>query len=417
MSKDKLQATEIAGLISENTGQGRRVVEDFLKAFIATLEETLLADEVIKIKGLGTFKLQWNAPRKSVDVNTGSEIVIDGYYKVVFVPEAELKASVNEPYAHLESTVLDGGLVESVDAVDPAAREEDVPEALRVFTEQATEIKNILSEINSLNQQTEEDEVEEDDDEIADEDDVADEVVVEEGPDEAGSEDEISPDEAEIKAVAAVEEEQPEKDNIEPPVVAKNSRPVVGVGNAPDTTYQLKKRKRRYRLDLFFIGIMVGAALVYVMIDLNVFQTIADLLKANGEKTLVQQPAVVEAAEPFVADTVENLSPDTIVTVPVSAEPVDSLQLLFDQPRTYTEFIDTEKVIPGSRLTRIAERHYGVKEFWVYIYEANMDKFDSPDYVKPGTVLKIPKLDPRLADKNNPRCMEYARELHDRYVQ
>jgi len=103
-------------------------------------------------------------------------------------------------------------------------------------------------------------------------------------------------------------------------------------------------------------------------------------------------------------------------TVAEPTEPVDELQVLFDQPRVYKEFVATEKVIPGSRLTRIAERHYGVKEFWVYIFEANRDLLNSPDDIAVGMQLKIPRLNPKLADADNPRCMEYALKLHDEYV-
>jgi hypothetical protein len=95
---------------------------------------------------------------------------------------------------------------------------------------------------------------------------------------------------------------------------------------------------------------------------------------------------------------------------------VDSLQLLFDTPRVYTKFIATEEVIEGSRMTRIAERHYGAKEFWVYIYEANRNLLKHPDGISKGMVLKIPLVDPRLLDKNNPRCIEYAVHLHDKYL-
>jgi hypothetical protein len=57
-----------------------------------------------------------------------------------------------------------------------------------------------------------------------------------------------------------------------------------------------------------------------------------------------------------------------------------------------------------------------VKEFWVYIFEANQDKLQTPSQIKPGMLLRIPKLNPVLADKNNPACMEYARQLHELYV-
>ena len=71
MSKTKINAAEIAELLAESISVNKKLADDFLKVLIATIEESLMANDVIKIKGLGTFKLQWNEPRKSVDVNTG----------------------------------------------------------------------------------------------------------------------------------------------------------------------------------------------------------------------------------------------------------------------------------------------------------------------------------------------------------
>ena len=53
-------------------------------------------DKQVKINGLGTFKVQAVAPRKSVDVNTGEEIIIEGYNKLVFAPEAGVKELVEK---------------------------------------------------------------------------------------------------------------------------------------------------------------------------------------------------------------------------------------------------------------------------------------------------------------------------------
>jgi hypothetical protein len=97
-------------------------------------------------------------------------------------------------------------------------------------------------------------------------------------------------------------------------------------------------------------------------------------------------------------------------------QPVDSLQLLFDNPRVYTEFIASERIKFGSRLTLISRRYYGSKDFWVYIYEANKEKIPNPDQIAQGTLIRIPRLDARLIDVSNPRCLTKAKELNDLYV-
>ena len=70
----------------------------------------------------------------------------------------------------------------------------------------------------------------------------------------------------------------------------------------------------------------------------------------------------------------------------------------------------------GSRLTILSKKYYGTKDFWVYIYEANKERIQNPDNIEKGTLIRIPKLDPRLIDTSNPRCMLKARELYYEYV-
>ena len=94
------------------------------------------------MRGFGTFRRVWMAPRKSVNVQTGEDILLDGYYRVVFVPDRELKERVNEPYAHLEPVVLDG----EPEAAQPASE----PDPLATLAEQADEIKGLLSEIRAM---------------------------------------------------------------------------------------------------------------------------------------------------------------------------------------------------------------------------------------------------------------------------
>jgi hypothetical protein len=94
----------------------------------------------------------------------------------------------------------------------------------------------------------------------------------------------------------------------------------------------------------------------------------------------------------------------------------ESLKKLFDGPRVYTSFLGTEKINEGSRLTWISAKYYGLKDFWVYIYEANKSLIENPDRIPTGIEIKIPKLDKRLIDKNNPLCLQKAKELHDLYV-
>jgi len=80
-------------------------------------------------------------------------------------------------------------------------------------------------------------------------------------------------------------------------------------------------------------------------------------------------------------------------------------------------YLATVRLQSGDRLTYLAKKYYGHKDFWVYIYEANKAVIKKPDILPIGTTIKIPKLDASLIDANNPACLKKAREMHDEYLQ
>ncbi|OIP84255.1 MAG: hypothetical protein AUK44_03150 [Porphyromonadaceae bacterium CG2_30_38_12] len=152
MSKDKVSSHEMVEMVAAKLSVNKSVAEEFLKSLFAEIEQNLLNGEPVKIKDLGTFKLQWNEPRKSVNVQTGEVFTIEGYNKVVFIPEADLKQQVNEPFAHLEAITLEQNTI-PVTEIEPENPEK--LDSLRNITEQATEIKDILLEIKALSRQHE----------------------------------------------------------------------------------------------------------------------------------------------------------------------------------------------------------------------------------------------------------------------
>lgn len=88
-----------------------------------------------------------------------------------------------------------------------------------------------------------------------------------------------------------------------------------------------------------------------------------------------------------------------------------------DETRTYSQFIATEKIKQDETLSGLAERFYGQPLFWVYIYEANQETIQNPDNITTDMEIKIPVLPQELADSSNPACIEYAKQLRERYTQ
>lgn len=105
----KITVTTIAEELVARNGVSREVADNFVRAIVETIEKGLREDGLVKVKGLGTFKLMEMSDRGSVDINTGERITIKGYRKVSFTPDSAMKEFVNRPFAHFEPTELNEG--------------------------------------------------------------------------------------------------------------------------------------------------------------------------------------------------------------------------------------------------------------------------------------------------------------------
>ena len=95
----KVLLQDLAQSLAAKRKMQRKDAEVFLKAFFETVSDGILQDKIVKIKGLGTFKMIDVQDRESVNVNTGERIVIPGHSKISFTPDTELKDEVNKPFA------------------------------------------------------------------------------------------------------------------------------------------------------------------------------------------------------------------------------------------------------------------------------------------------------------------------------
>lgn len=125
MSEQKLTPVDIASGLSRRASVPLRYSEDFVRSFFRAIEEGLVHDNVVKVKGFGTFKTVSVDPRESIDVNTGARIEIAGHAKVSFTPDAALRDAVNKPFLEFETVILD-------EATDTAAMEslDEIPVAV-----------------------------------------------------------------------------------------------------------------------------------------------------------------------------------------------------------------------------------------------------------------------------------------------
>ncbi|BBA30420.1 HU family DNA-binding protein [Prevotella melaninogenica] len=82
----------------------------FVDAFFDIVSSELKNGNQVKIKGLGTFKVQSVKPRESVNVNTGERVLIEGHDKISFTPDAVMKELVNKPFSQFETVVINDGV-------------------------------------------------------------------------------------------------------------------------------------------------------------------------------------------------------------------------------------------------------------------------------------------------------------------
>lgn len=82
----------------------------FVDAFFDIISSELKNGNQVKIKGLGTFKVQAVKPRESVNVNTGERVLIEGHDKISFTPDTVMKELVNKPFSQFETVVINDGV-------------------------------------------------------------------------------------------------------------------------------------------------------------------------------------------------------------------------------------------------------------------------------------------------------------------
>lgn len=104
--KRKILTQELANYLVMHAQCDLKEAENFARSFFDVIEQGLLQDKFVKIKGFGTFKLVAVSDRESVNINTGERFQINGHTKVSFTPDNAMKDLVNRPFAHFESVDL-----------------------------------------------------------------------------------------------------------------------------------------------------------------------------------------------------------------------------------------------------------------------------------------------------------------------
>ena len=102
----KVLIPDLANAVAQRKRIPANEAEAFIKQFLDLVNERIVSDRLLKIKGLGTFKIIDVQERESINVNNGERIVIPGHMKVAFTPDAQLKNQVNRPFSAFQTVML-----------------------------------------------------------------------------------------------------------------------------------------------------------------------------------------------------------------------------------------------------------------------------------------------------------------------
>lgn len=340
MDKKRLLQDLIDGLAADQ-GMKKKEAEDFIRLYFDTIQNALLNDKIVKVNGLGTFKLIEVEARNSVNVNTGEALLIPEHLKLSFIPDATFKEAINKPFADFEP-------IEATS--EKKTNNHDTPHIDQTPVEEPSVQ---VHHTTLAPEPTKQPEIQE----------LLDQLTTNEQP---------------------MKPENPH-------------RPV-----------------RTILLVVSGILLIAGLTFWSIISNQSAKKDVTEKLKLveayNLEDTtgFSEEPALIE--NPAIKDSIET------TPQPVSQAPKEK------QPTTPT----TEKPAPkrsiplsvvigaGDRLTLIAQKYYGHKVYWVYIYMENKEAISNPNNVPVGTTLRLPDKHPTQMDPNNAQSIQKAEALQDR---
>ncbi len=325
--------------LAKATGVDNNTARLFLRTFFATIEDSLEGGESVTVKNVGTFRLAENDP--------------SGRKKLAFVPDEGMRNEINKPFEMFEAVELAPGV--NFDEVDKASA---TPTPTQVAPAEQISVVEAPAPVASNRPEEEE----------------AVPAPMATGPNVTEEEDGPVyhfPDED--------DDDDYEEDEVSTPVRSRRS-----VRNSELDT-EGSSRKRIWIWAIVFILLCGAGALVAAIYSVP----IPDLYEDEQEEVLIDDPEHNEpGAEVLVEEVgVEKLEDDAAT----EAQPVEvkaEKETLATKAESSKEPVyDTVEV----SLIRLAKKHYGVAEFWVFIFEANTDKISNPNTIRPGTRVVIPE--------------------------
>ncbi len=397
----------------------KKTCEAFARTLFEVVEEALLSDKFVKVKGFGTFKLVAVSDRESVNINTGERFQIEGHTKVSFIPDNTLKEEINRPFAHFETIDLSDETEQAeLDAIDAAAAEEALE------NEEAEETVEEVAEEMPADEPTEE---------------VVEEEVMEEVPEEVLKEEPVEEAEEPMEEPVATEpqtivtaekkEEKPakaeepaadttlESEKAPEPEAEEQEEAPTALPVSYEYTEQPPRRPFNwwkaigvffFVLTLMLLSYFAGyyRLLCPCIIGLPEWtepQPVQPAAKVQPTKTAPAkpQPAPAETTTPKISENPLNSEnpeqPESRRSKPAKPDPAPRKQqsapaeVAPAPPADTTVATQPHTVARGETLYSIARKYYGSDKYVNVIIRHNRIK--NPNNIEKGTTLQIPILD------------------------
>ena len=385
---NKINLSQLAERLAQEGGMSKAAAEQFVKNFFDIISQRVLVEGLVKVKGLGTFKLIQMEDRESVNVNTGERFTIEGHQKISFVPDADLKDRINKPFAAFDTVEISKEQAEALSRMDEEEEQETAAPVAPAAPEKPAEEPKKSAKEKRLEQKQAK-----------------------------------KAEEAKMKA-----QKQQEK---------KEAAKVVDTPTVKDIT-QKKGTRCLLKVLIAILTMILVIGLVLFMLWPVVGNSVLDIVEKNLNKVkiemvsdsvktvapaevapvkAVEAPAETESAKPAESPAVKPAQPQQKPAEPAvkpaetpartesltaAKYPVIKLNSK-DEAKDLSEFtladvvnfsmegvLDTYTLKKGETLTIVALNYYGSKKLWPYIAKYNNIK--DPARLKAGTVVKVPVL-------------------------
>ena len=414
---ERLTIQDLTDLLAAKHSMTKKDAEAFVKEFFLLIEQALESENTVKVKGLGTFKLIDVDSRESVNVNTGERFQIKGHTKVSFSPDANLRDTINKPFAHFETVVLNENTVLEDTPIEETEEEESgeeviptvIPESIEPQSQPKEEEKEEMSlteiqpivEPRSIEPQS---------------------VVVEPKTVPVEKKEIITAEEiieqellrANLKPESTIVLSQEGKNEMKKGAeVAQTAIQPTPQKNIPDSSVKEKSPVPYLITIIILVLLLCGGVVLFIYYP--------DLFSSSSDKNALDMPPVttqpvkpeVQLSDTIEQDSVKDIKPETpktsITPTPVVPQKKEAVtpaktenKVIRQQPST-SVYLDSASykitgtktkytVKEGETLTRVSLRFYGTKAMWPYIVKHNPDVIKNPNNVPYGTTIKIPKL-------------------------